>query len=66
MGAPLAHEAFELGDRHHAVVVRLDLGVGVELETRAASASPRLALLSLTAVSPAAAAMPSNRSQASP
>ena len=59
-----AHQAFKLRDRHRAVVLRLDLGVGVELE-HLGVASPRPVLLSLTHVSPAAAAISSNRSQAS-
>src|SRR5262249_52236960 len=29
---PLAHQALEFGDRHRAVVLRLDFGIGVEFE----------------------------------
>ena len=58
-----AQEALQLGDRHRAVVARLDFGVGVELEAHGL-APPRPRLRSLTAVSPAAAAISSNRSQA--
>jgi len=37
IAALLAHEALQLGNRHRAVVARLDLGIGVELEASQSS-----------------------------
>src|SRR6516164_1400116 len=38
--APLAHVAFQLGDRHRAVVARFDLSVRVEFENARRSLAP--------------------------